>query len=95
VASLQRFSTVGTVFTIFSGLRSGTVIQFSSASTWITSDQDAAKARGQKAMAKIAHASQSAARLLHKRYGGAIVEPTALPRMPACKCNNSTASLPF
>ena len=51
--------------------------------------------KGREAMAKMAHASQSAARLLHRRYGGAIADPTALPRMPACKCNNTTASLPF
>ena len=46
-------------------------------------------------MPKMNYASQSAARLLHRRYGGAIADPTALPRMPACKCNNTTASLPF
>ena len=39
-------------------------------------------------MPKMAHASQSAARLLHRRYGDAIADATALPRMPACKCNS-------
>ena len=43
----------------------------------------------------MAHTSQTAARLLHKRYGGAIADPTALPRMPACNCNKTTASVPF
>ena len=33
-------------------------------------------------MAKMVHASHSAARFLHRRYGGAIADPTALPRMP-------------
>ena len=37
-------------------------------------------------MAKMAHASQSAARLLHRRYGGALADRTALHRMQACKC---------
>ena len=47
------------------------------------------KSQGREAMAKMAHASQSAARLLHRRYGGAIADSTALPRMLAFLSNDS------